>query len=347
MQTAQQVLNSVVPAVQWRGPLNRNSSRSSTLSAYPRFPTNVIEWRNFLDNADRCPYPQGTCRRREPITDTLRTERQAEDHFVFNLLIPVKDLLPQGSSFETDCDGFFGRPDRILCHNLQAKMPIEMKTRHNLNLTNHDFWDVWQRQDCRRARLEDRILSQVYGAMACNGLHYAILSSYSDTWFLYRPEGTVLRISPVVRPTDNGPTLRKCVYYICRLALQDNVGPTFSSDPDDNYTSDSEISGSSSSENDDNDSNGEYRPSEKQKKFPLSLKQRAPSQRGIVKVDNYINSGTFGKVFSGKYNDHAVAWKTCDAYKEEEKIAALKNEAHIYTILEDCQGIITCLFLFH
>jgi hypothetical protein len=192
--------------------------------------------------------------------------------------------------------------------------------------------------------------------MACNGLHYAILSSYSDTWFLHRPEGTTLHISPAVGPTDIGPTLRKCVYHICRLALQDNIGPRFAHDRLDNYTTQSESSSSSSSEDDDNGSDDDFEPSEEEqeetsrpfkkqriaKEHPLPPKQRIKSRRGIVRVNNYISSGSFGKVFSGKYDDHAVAWKTCDAYKEPEKIAALKNEAHIYTILEECQGIIVC-----
>ena len=85
---------------------------------------------------------------RTPFTQTLRTERDAEYRLNENVLIPVRDLLPQGASFETECDGFLGRPDNILCHNLQAKMLIEMKTRHNLNLTNHNFWDIWTQRDC-------------------------------------------------------------------------------------------------------------------------------------------------------------------------------------------------------
>jgi hypothetical protein len=62
--------------------------------------------------------------------------------------------------------------------------------------------------------------------MACNGLHYGILSNYSDTYFLKREETnpTTLYISRVVQPTDTNPTLRECVYYISQLAINDNVG---------------------------------------------------------------------------------------------------------------------------
>jgi len=33
-----------------------------------------------------------------------------------------------------------------------------------------------------------------------------------------------------------------------------------------------------------------------------------------------------------------MAWKTCDAYKEQEATKMLKHEAHIYSILKECQG---------
>src|SRR5690242_12223305 len=93
---------------------------------------------------------------------------------------------------------------------------------------------------------------------------------------------------------------------------------------------------------DDNNSNDGYR----HQLVTLPPRQPKTSQKTIISVDNYISRGTFGKVFSEMYDNHAVAWKICDAYKEKEKVAALKNEAHIYSVLESCQGIISCLFLF-
>ncbi|CAG8695170.1 10843_t:CDS:2, partial [Acaulospora morrowiae] len=42
--------------------------------------------------------------------------------------------------------------------------------------------------------------------------------------------------------------------------------------------------------------------------------------------------------FSGYYDNQDVAWKTCDAYKEQKGMKTLKHEAHIYSILKECQG---------
>ncbi|PKY53748.1 hypothetical protein RhiirA4_547804 [Rhizophagus irregularis] len=55
----------------------------------------------------------------------------------------------------------------------------------------------------------------------------------------------------------------------------------------------------------------------------------APSSKGITTTGKYISSGTFGKVFSGYYDGQLVAWKTCDAYKEQEATKMLEHEAHI------------------
>jgi hypothetical protein len=46
-----------------------------------------------------------------------------------------------------------------------------------------------------------------------------------------------------------------------------------------------------------------------------------------------IWAGTYGKVYSGKYNGQAVAWKTCDAHKEKEKKETLRMEANMYSTL--------------
>ncbi|GBC08815.1 hypothetical protein RclHR1_00840016 [Rhizophagus clarus] len=46
------------------------------------------------------------------------------------------------------------------------------------------------------------------------------------TFFLKREETTqtTLYVSRVVQPTDTNPTLRECVYYISKLAINDEVG---------------------------------------------------------------------------------------------------------------------------
>ncbi|GET60677.1 kinase-like domain-containing protein [Rhizophagus irregularis DAOM 181602=DAOM 197198] len=66
-------------------------------------------------------------------------------------------------------------------------MPVEIKTFHNLRLGNYNLWEVyrnagWAQITNRDFRFKKRILSQVFGEMACNGLYYRILTNYSVSW---------------------------------------------------------------------------------------------------------------------------------------------------------------------
>ncbi|RHZ78478.1 hypothetical protein Glove_164g9 [Diversispora epigaea] len=76
--------------------------------------------------------------------------------------------------------------------------------------------------------------------MACNGLHYGILSNYNDTYFLKREEtsSTTLYVTRIIQSNDDvNPTLRECVYYISQLAINDNTSNILDLIMLDNYSS--------------------------------------------------------------------------------------------------------------
>ncbi|CAI2186188.1 17483_t:CDS:2, partial [Funneliformis geosporum] len=337
-QTAGQLLGQTVPVCQWT-PQNIPNT-TSTLSAHPKFPNNVREWIGFFRAVRLNNLPPGQFPIHATSAVPLRIEDEAKTRLHTNVLFPVESLFPQGSSFIATPIGFLGASDFVLCDNnfTVAKMPVEMKTRHNLDLRGYNFWQIYRYNDRRgimnqrfgdprfdqNFKFKKRILSQIFGQMACNGLHYAILSNYSDTYFLKREEAnqTALYISRVVQTNDVNPTLRECVYYISQLAINDNVGNILGSVELDNYSS-----------NDDSDDSRKRKRKSKSSSIPI-----ASSSKGITTVDKYIGGGSFGKVFSGYYDNQNVAWKTCDAYKEQEQMKTLKHEAHIYSILKECQG---------
>ncbi|CAG8500468.1 11619_t:CDS:2, partial [Diversispora eburnea] len=145
----------------------------------------------------------------DDVREWIQFFRDAEDHFNNNVLFPVDTILKtQGAIFHCKCPGLLDVPDFVLGTNdfTVAKISAEMKTQFNLNLCV--------------------ILSQMFDAMACNGLHYGILSNYSDTYFLKQEETnqTTLYISRVVQPNEANLTLRKYVYYISQLAINNNAG---------------------------------------------------------------------------------------------------------------------------
>ncbi|RHZ53801.1 hypothetical protein Glove_437g24 [Diversispora epigaea] len=367
-ETADQILSHVVPVCQWNPQISLNPT--STASAYPLFPDDVREWNQFFRGARlariQYPLPGGQFPFFSTVAKPLKNEKDAEDRFNSNVLSPIDAILgTQGGNFERKCRGLLGVPDFVLSTiNLEvAKMPVEMKTRFNLNLCSHHLWTIYRR--AQRDQITDHnfkfkkaILSQVFGAMACNGLHYGILSNYSDTYFLKREETnqTTLYVSRIVQPNDANPTLRECVYYISQLAINDNAGERLDHIKNDNistngFDDDADDADNSSDDNPDDsdytddDSSDNYDddyPSKKMKrgskKAGSSKKVIASSSKGITTIDEYIGGGTFGKVFSGLYHGQAVAWKTCDAYKEKEAKKSLRVEANVYSILKECQG---------
>ncbi|PKC12057.1 hypothetical protein RhiirA5_465236 [Rhizophagus irregularis] len=238
-------------------------------------------------------------------------------------------------------------------------MPVEIKTRYNLHLRGYNFWEIYRSADRRNIRdpnfkFKKRILSQIFGEMACIGLHYGILSNYTDTYFLMRQEAdpNTLYVSRVFRPGDTNPTLRECVYYISQLAINDVIGLRLGCVLQDNDSSNNDDSDDSShddpddpndsnyseSSNDDSNDDDGANYSRKRKRKQSSVGRRASSSKIIAIISEYIGGGSFGQVFSGFYDNQAVAWKTCDTYKRQEEMKTLKHEAHIYSVLKECQG---------
>ncbi|RGB42025.1 hypothetical protein C1646_738777 [Rhizophagus diaphanus] len=373
-ETAGQLLGHVVPVCQWipQNSLNPSStiSRFRKIAAYPQFPDNVKEWIGFMRNVKltaagtQTPLPGGQF----PIGFTsavpLRVEDETKARLGSNVLLPVEALLiPQGAFVATPA-GFLGASDFVLCTNnyTVAKMPVEMKTRHNLNLCGYHFWQIYRYNDRRgimnpnfsdrrrrfdpNFRFKKRILSQIFSEMACNGLHYGILSNYSDTYFLKREETTPNTLQLAIN--DNvGNRLGRVV--LDSYSSNDDDDDDDDSDYDDpDYPYDPDYSDDNSSDDYDDDSSGKR----KRKQIPSaktnskkSKKTIASSSKVITTVDEYIGGGSFGKIFSGYYDNQAVAWKTCDAYKKQEELKTLKHEAHIYSILKECQGrVVPCLF---
>jgi hypothetical protein len=135
-ETAKQVLAHVVPDCAWI-----HDRQSPSIPAYPLFPQVVRRWNlfsrsvNIYNNIIIIPGGQFPVFPTETIS--LRVEEDAKTRFYTNVLAPINALLgTQGAVFRSTCTGLLGSPDRTLCTNNStvAKMPVEMKTRHNLNL---------------------------------------------------------------------------------------------------------------------------------------------------------------------------------------------------------------------
>ncbi|CAB5383674.1 unnamed protein product [Rhizophagus irregularis] len=127
-QTAGQLLGQAVPVCQWIPQNTLNTT--STIPAYPQrqFPgvgaTNAIP---------------------------LRVEDDAKTRLRDNVLSTIGALIPQGAGFVATPAVFLGASVYVLCTNnyTVAKMPVEMKTRYNLDLRGYDFWQIYRYNDRR------------------------------------------------------------------------------------------------------------------------------------------------------------------------------------------------------
>ncbi|RGB42580.1 hypothetical protein C1646_809884 [Rhizophagus diaphanus] len=315
-ETAGQLLAHVVPACQWL-------PQNSTIPAYPRFPVNVREWAGFRQAVRTQLLPPEV--QLFPVFPTnaqpLRVEANVKTRFQNNVSWPVGTLLQlQRAVFDEDNRGLLVPTDFVLRTNDQLpKMPVEIKTRHNLHLRGYNFWEIYRSADRRNIRdpnfkFKKRILSQIFEADPIT-LQLAINDVIG------------LRLGCVLQDNDS--------------SNNDDSDDSSHDDPDD--PNDSNYSESSNDDSSDDDG-ANY--SRKRKRKQSSVGRRTSSSKRIAIISEYIGGGSFGQVFSGYYDNQAAAWKTCDTYKKQEEMKTLKHEAHIYSVLKECQGYIydRCLF---
>ncbi|CAG8831780.1 9186_t:CDS:2, partial [Gigaspora margarita] len=135
--------------------------------------------------------------------------------------------------------------------------------------------------------------------------------------FLEETTSITLYVFCIVQPTDTNPTLRKCIYCISQLAINDNVGNRLGRGIFDNVLSNDNDNGSSYHDSDDYDGPN-YDPDDSDSDNHIGLRKRkrksksdsktiASLSKRIITIDDYIGGGSFRKVFSRCYDNHDVA----------------------------------------
>ncbi|RIA80752.1 hypothetical protein C1645_838135 [Glomus cerebriforme] len=148
-----------------------------------------------------------------------------------------------------------------------------------------------------------------------------------DTYFLKREETTptTLYVSHVVQPTDTNPTLRECIYYISQLAINDNISNRLGHVTFDNFSSNDDDDDDSSYHDPDDYDDPDYHPDD--------------SDDSDDNGDKYVSLGKRKRTSKSTIASSSKRIiTTCDAYKKQEEMKMLKHEAHIYSILKECQG---------
>ncbi|CAB5332615.1 unnamed protein product [Rhizophagus irregularis] len=211
------------------------------------------------------------------------------------------------TDFNSTYPEFFGS-NFVLYTNLTVpKMPVKTKTRHNLNLCGYNF--LANLSICRPAdpnfKFKKRNPSHIFSEMACNGLHYGILSNYSDTYILSQAR----RNNSYVSRGMLFDLMIPIQLYANAFIISANSSLMIIIYGDSNDSNDPDYSGSS--DDDSSDDYGYDDSSGKRKRTPKT---------------------------SSKKTIAIVAWKTCDTYKKQ-GMKTLKQEAHIYSVLKELKNV--------
>src|SRR5437763_1610102 len=114
MYVVEDILNLTIPSCNWILPSRK--SKSTTIPAYPLCPDKVLEWRDFLELANRYSSSDTSRYKIDGYTDrSLSTVRDAEHILQQNVLGNIRKFIARNNGdFFTSCDNFLGSSDFFL-----------------------------------------------------------------------------------------------------------------------------------------------------------------------------------------------------------------------------------------
>jgi hypothetical protein len=181
-------------------------------------PHSVVTWDNFKNDASHVSwsstpkYPRLVFKQYTVITN----EEEIREALNINVFDPLNMMLEPSERFHRHsiADIIMGQPDFILIAGQELRLVIEVKTRWTLSAD--DLVAAWNQNPPSMYNP----LKQIFGYLSHNRLRFGALTTYDQTWFLYRPPENPgqLCISPVIRFNSQQPTLFQCFYYLARLA---------------------------------------------------------------------------------------------------------------------------------
>jgi hypothetical protein len=251
--------------------------------------------------------------------------------------------------------GRMGDPDIVLVSAAKGLyFFIEMKTKRSLdNLIGqsslHETWDS-------DASLR-QIMYQVMGYLCHNELKYCALSSFESTWFFERQDMTLL-VSPVIRFSDNSPTLYHSLLYVIELCQIQHHEPY---DRSQGKLKSVQVSHKSLKGNLDSTSSAGVPITRSQTAANANTKRKMadrfrsrgeeetttratmalcgiPSDFHLGLLGDMVGEGYCGIVYRSHYNGHDLAIKMSDVYNNKEGVRLMKEEVKIYETLQSLQG---------
>jgi predicted Ser/Thr protein kinase len=188
-------------------------------------------------------------------------------------------------------------------------------------------------------------VNQLYHYMRLNHRKYGILSSYENTWFVYRsqectvceehPGHETLYVSEGISYTAQTPTVQQCLSYFNSIVNHDHMDSPPTSKRSSRAGSATQISQTSSPR-------VSPRASLSRGGSPLSSEIQINEQPQDFDVDDFKFNTVLGegrsKVYLDYYGSSRIALKVADIAKHGEMLPELLNEVSVYEQLSGLQG---------
>ncbi|KAJ3001882.1 UNVERIFIED_CONTAM: putative protein serine/threonine kinase, partial [Siphonaria sp. JEL0065] len=235
---------------------------------------------------------------------------------------------------------FIGIPDNVFIIDKKVIAFVEDKTPKDLPVfhsqTNEPFDLLFMYLEDRYYGMSNRgrdkigrsdvrsLIEQVYGYLALNNLIYGCVTCYDVTYFLWRSEEGLLRISHPIYNDGTSPTLLQCFYYFSHLALEGHrTGQHLESSP----TTDSPMDVDETED----DSNHESFDDDSASNYSSDISSTYQVDIDTINHGRVIGVGATGQVIQLK--DSEIVLKHCDSHNNHDGFDMLKNEIAIYEYL--------------
>ena len=322
-------------------------SRPNTSGSTWKKPTHVFLWSDFKQSVvswidDN--HQQHSQRVQRPVFVSgiiITEEVQSLQPFIkLNLLdVSAKCFIPP-SEFKarrqiTSC---VGEPDHLMTRNGEIVAIVEEKG--NWTLSTGDVVNSYNTtRACASA------VNQLYHYMRLNHRKYGILSSYENTWFVYRsqecaiceePQGhETLYVSEGISFTAQTPTVQQCLSYFNSIVNHVHMDSPPASKRPSRAGSATQISRTSSPR-------VSPRAILYKEDSTLSCEIQINEQPQDFDVDNFKFDTVLGegrsKVYLDYYGPSRIALKVADIAKHGEMLPELLNEVSVYEQLSGLQG---------
>lgn len=324
-------------------------SRPNSSGSHWKQPAHVFQWSEFKQSvidwiaANHHQHSRRIDRPRFVDGIIITEEVQSLQPYVkLNLLdISAKCFIPP-SEFKArrQIDSCKGDPDHLMTRKGQIMAIIEEKGRWTLS--NSDIVGAYNAVGNGNV---NSALNQLYHYMRLNHRRYGILTSYENSWFVYRSQDCsicnphsvheTLIVSEGISYQDNNPTILQCFSYFNSIvdAIDMDSPPTSkrSSRANSAIQTSQRNSVSSSARS---SINLEIRNSSFEQ---MVIQQAQEFDINDFNLDKVLGEGRC-KVYLETYDSEPIALKTADICKHRDMLPELLNEIAIYEKLSKLQG---------